>query len=185
MEECGTSALSVVLLQIILLVCQGIEWLKGSDMTLPYVFVADDAFPLRRHIMKPFSHSNYSRREGIFSYSLSRARRTVENSFGILANRFRVFLLPVDLPPSNIETIVLACTSLHNFLRRDHVSHYTPEGCWRSVNRTLFLANGDKLLNYQDYRGWAGMTWPMLGMSVNIIWSTSMVKAQCHGRIDR
>ena len=92
-------------------------------------FVADEAFALRRHIMKPFPHTNQIRREHIFSYRLSRARRTIENAFGILANRFRVFMSPIQLPPSKIDTIVLACTSLHNFLRRDHVTHYTPEGC--------------------------------------------------------
>ncbi|XP_063852072.1 putative nuclease HARBI1 [Scylla paramamosain] len=102
--------------------------LGSSSLPFPYVFVADDAFPLQRHIMKPFSYRSQDTRERIFSYRLSRARRTVENAFGILANRFRVFHSPIDLPPSKIEYIVLACTSLHNFLIRDHVRHYTPEG---------------------------------------------------------
>lgn len=97
----------------------------GSERTLPYVFVADDAFPLKRHIMKPFPHSNQNRSERIFSYRLARARRTVENAFGILANRFRVFLTPINLPPGKVDIIVLACTTLHNYLRRDHVSTYT------------------------------------------------------------
>lgn len=99
--------------------------LPGSERTLPYVFVADDAFPLKRHILKPFPHSNQNRYERIFSYRLSRARRTVENAFGILANRFRVFLTPIQLPLGKVEKIVLACTTLHNYQRRDHVSKYT------------------------------------------------------------
>lgn len=99
--------------------------LPGSDRTLPYVFVADDAFPLQRHIMKPFPHAHQSRTERIFSYRLSRARRTVENAFGMLANRFRVFLTPIHLAPEKVETIVLSCTALHNFLRRDQVAKYT------------------------------------------------------------
>ena len=49
--------------------------LPGSERTLPYVFVADDAFPLKRHILKPFPHSNQDRYERIFSYRLCRARR--------------------------------------------------------------------------------------------------------------
>ena len=101
---------------------------RGSERMLPYVFVADDAFPLQRHIMKPFSHQTQSNEERIFSYRLSRARRTVENAFGILANRFRIFLSPINLSPSKVEMAVLACTALHNFLRRDHVTQYTPEG---------------------------------------------------------
>ncbi|XP_064109861.1 uncharacterized protein LOC135217767 [Macrobrachium nipponense] len=46
---------------------------KGSERRLPCVFVADNAFPLQRHIMKPFSHRTQSNRERNFSYRLSRA----------------------------------------------------------------------------------------------------------------
>lgn len=99
--------------------------LPGSERELPYVFVADDAFPLNHHILKPFPHSNQNRSERIFSYRLSRARRTIENAFGILANRFSVFLTPILLPPEKVDKIVLACTTLHNYQRRDHVSTYT------------------------------------------------------------
>lgn len=98
--------------------------LPGSERTLPYVFVADDASPLKRHIFKPFPHSNQNRYEHIFSYCLAWARHTVENAFGFLANRFRVLLTPIHLPPGKVEKIVLACTTLHNCLRTDHVSIY-------------------------------------------------------------
>ena len=98
--------------------------LPGSEKLLPFVFVADDAFPLQRHIMKPFPHHQQNTGERIFSYRLSRARRTVENAFGMLANRFRIFLSPINLPPDKVEMVVLACTSLHNFLRRDNVNTY-------------------------------------------------------------
>ncbi|XP_066947135.1 uncharacterized protein [Macrobrachium rosenbergii] len=103
---------------------------QGSERMLPYVLVADDAFPMLRHILKPFSHQTQSNEERTFSYRLSRARRTVENAFGILANRFRIFLSPINLSPSKVEMAVLACTALQNFLRRDHVTQYTPEGSW-------------------------------------------------------
>lgn len=99
--------------------------LPGNERTLPYVSVADDAFPLKRHILKPFPHSNQNRSQRIFSYRLSRARRTIENAFGIIANRFCVFLTPIHLPPGKVEKSVLACTTLHNYLCRDHVSTYT------------------------------------------------------------
>ncbi|KAB0803460.1 hypothetical protein PPYR_00430 [Photinus pyralis] len=47
---------------------------------------------------------------------LSRARRIVESSFGILANRFRVLLNPINLSAEKVEKITLACVVLHNFL---------------------------------------------------------------------
>lgn len=103
--------------------------LPHSERILLFVFVADDAFPLQRHIMKPFPHRQQSHKERIFSYRLSRARRVVENAFGILASRFRIFHSPINLHPDKVVSLVLACTCMHNFLRRDQVTQYTqPEG---------------------------------------------------------
>ena len=53
----------------------------------PYAMVADEAFPLRSYIMKPFAQRNLTIQQRKFNYRLSHARRIVENAFGILANR--------------------------------------------------------------------------------------------------
>lgn len=64
------------------------EPLPGSDTDVPYFLVGDDAFPLREWMMKPHSKREMMAAERIFNYRLSRARRIVENAFGILANRY-------------------------------------------------------------------------------------------------
>lgn len=92
------------------------ELLVGTDMTLPYMVVADDAFPLTSNIMKPFSRRSTDISQVIFNYRLSRARRVVENAFGILSAKFRVFRAPIALKLSTTRSIVLACVCLHNFL---------------------------------------------------------------------
>lgn len=104
--------------------------LPGMEQPLPFVIVGDDAFALKRYLMKPFPHQNLSGPARIFNYRLSRARRVVENSFGILSSVFRVFRSPINLNAEKTELIVLASCALHNFLlkRKESRSFYAPPG---------------------------------------------------------
>ena len=54
---------------------------------IPYVMVADEAFPMSKYCLRPYSGTQRTDDELIFSYRLSRARRCVESGFGILAQR--------------------------------------------------------------------------------------------------
>lgn len=92
------------------------EHLPGTNIKVPYVFVGDDAFPLTHRLMKPFPQRGLSVEKRIFNYRLSRARRIVENTFGILTNRFRILQTTINLSPEKAEIISLACCVLHNFL---------------------------------------------------------------------
>lgn len=89
-----------------------------SGLQMPFVILSDDAFPLTEYLLKPFPFRNQNEIQRIFSYRLSRARRTVENAFGILSNKFRVLLAPINLSPDKVEKVVLACVAMHNMLRR-------------------------------------------------------------------
>ena len=59
--------------------------LPGTDKSLPFVIVEDEAFPLKRYIMRPYPGRDLTCIRQIFNYSLSRARIIVENAFGMLA----------------------------------------------------------------------------------------------------
>ncbi len=99
-----------------------------SDCKLPYVFVGDEAFALRRNFMKPYAQKDVNDNEKIiFNYRLSRARRVVENCFGIMASRFRIFHTAINLKLSSIEKAVMACVVLHNYLRVTCPTTYSPD----------------------------------------------------------
>lgn len=67
--------------------------------------------------MRPYSGRNLKIKKKFFNYRLSRARRVIENSFGILASRWRIFRKPICLHPKNVDTIVMVTMCLHNFLK--------------------------------------------------------------------
>ncbi|XP_046407497.1 protein ALP1-like [Ischnura elegans] len=102
--------------------------LPGRQRDTPYVIVGDDAFPLQPYLMKPYPERGLSQSQRVFNYRLSRARRVVENAFGILSNRFRIFLSPINLSVEKVEKITLACLALHNFLRTKKDTSYVCSG---------------------------------------------------------
>ena len=73
---------------------------------MSYVFLADDAFPLGKHCLKPYSQNGLTPIKRIFIYCLLRVRRVTENAFGILTNRLRVFTTRTCLDPDKATIII-------------------------------------------------------------------------------
>jgi len=65
-------------------------------------------FPLNSYIVKPYSCRGINQTECLFNYRLSRARRVVENAFGILSIEFRLLRAPIALQTASVHCIVLA-----------------------------------------------------------------------------
>ena len=67
--------------------------------------------------MKPYGQRELNRSQRIFNYRLSRARRIIENAFGIMASRWRVLLTTMCQGSDVVRTIVETCVVLHNLMR--------------------------------------------------------------------
>uniref|UniRef100_A0A8C5EMV6 Zgc:194221 n=1 Tax=Gouania willdenowi TaxID=441366 RepID=A0A8C5EMV6_GOUWI len=80
-------------------------------------FFADEAFPLRKNLMRPFPGCNIPREQKIFNYRLSRARMVVEDAFGILSSQWRMYRRAMEVRVDVAEKCVKATCVLHNFLR--------------------------------------------------------------------
>ena len=109
---------------------------------MPHVILGDEAFPLKRYLMRPYSGKelvyNYrlcrARRmvenvsypgknlddaKRVYNYRLCWARRMVENVFGILTARWRIFRKKITLfLPENVNAVLKATCALHNYMQR-------------------------------------------------------------------
>lgn len=88
----------------------------GGPM-IPHYAIGDEAFPLHENIMRPYPGLNLTPQQTHFNYRISRARMTIEISFGILTSRWRILRKNIDMMPKNAEKVVLGCLILHNFMR--------------------------------------------------------------------
>jgi len=91
--------------------------LPNTDIVVPFSIVGDEGFPLKSYLMRPYARRNLQGNEQrIFNYRLSRARRIVENAFGILAARWKILKKPISVKLQTTETILQAITCLHNYI---------------------------------------------------------------------
>ena len=85
----------------------------GADGKLyPY------AFQMTTFMLKPYPKLAGDVENRIFNYRLSRARRVIENSFGIAAARFRIFRRPIIASINTVFMVIKAVVALHNYLMK-------------------------------------------------------------------
>jgi len=144
--------------------------LPGQNEPCPHVLVGDEAFALKPYRMRPFPYkqSRTDRSKENFNTRLCRARRVVENAFGILAQKWRIFLRPIETKVEKTILIVKTACILHNFLRtgrndqEDFDLHATEfeENIGRAFNNiqrnprratNIAFATREKFVNYFNY----------------------------------
>lgn len=82
---------------------------RGFDLPrreLPFLFVGDEAYPLKGNLMTPYPRKTITPEKWVFNYRLSRAQRVVECAFGMLTKTFLFFLKTnILLPP--VKVVIL------------------------------------------------------------------------------
>lgn len=132
------------------------EKLTERGPELPYVMVGDEAFALSSSMMKPYPRRNcLNLKERVFNYRLSRARRIVETSFGILSAVWRIFKSPLRTNLATTIQVIKACVCLHNFIlkfdpNRERIinmsnSAEARENCFETIPASL-RNNGENLV---------------------------------------
>lgn len=114
------------------------ESVYGSDFAVPYCILGDAAFPLTSYLTVPYGGRNLSEDQQFFNKEHAKGRVQVEDSFGILSARWRVFLKRMTLIPKNADKVICACVLLHNFILSFSDNNYVPE---QFVDR--YMDNGD------------------------------------------
>lgn len=94
----------------------------SENRNLPFVLVGDEAFALRKYMMRPFPRKSLTNEKRIFNYRLSRARRTIESIFGILASRWRIFRKPIIASLPTVDNIIKATICLHNYIMKEELN---------------------------------------------------------------
>jgi len=81
--------------------------LPGINNEAPYVILGDEAFPLKEYLMRPYPGKQLDdSSKRIYNYRHCRGRRVVENTFGILTQKFRIYNQRIQAKPENADNII-------------------------------------------------------------------------------
>lgn len=86
---------------------------------MPHVFVGDEAFPLKKNLMRPFAKSKGTKPlpigQSVFNNRLARAQSVVERAFKMMTAQWQIYRRVLDVDPETACWIIKATVALHNF----------------------------------------------------------------------
>ena len=120
-----------------------------------YFVVSDAAYILTETLLTPYKGSQRMNEDKYaFNFYLSQLRIRIEQSFGMMVEKWRILLSPLPRSLKVSSKIIMACARLHNFCINERVAtNCEPEICLRHV----FTQRGEKCgYIYSDTRHYFG-----------------------------
>jgi len=105
------------------------QYLPDTNEKLPLVIIGDEGFPLKKYLLRPYPGPQMykDQKKKNFNDRLSRARKVVEDAFGQLTAKFRIYCRRLNALPRNADTIVMTTCILHNFIKTGSTEVHTKE----------------------------------------------------------
>ena len=117
----------------------------GKEIAMPIVLLGDAAHPLKTWLFKPYTdRANLTAAKRVVNYRLSRARMTIESTFGRLAGRWQCLQKRQDVSVDFASTVVTACTSMYNLCEKRHEGYMDEEGEEEHEERDDRDGNGEE-----------------------------------------
>ena len=91
---------------------------------LPFYFLGKAIFPMKIWLIRPYPGKMLQEDQSVYNYRHARPRRVIENAFGILVERWRIFNVSINTSIENVEKYVKAAVVLHNYLRQTENAVY-------------------------------------------------------------
>ncbi|KPJ00652.1 PREDICTED: uncharacterized protein LOC106123115 isoform X2 [Papilio xuthus] len=91
--------------------------LPGCDLTLPHVLLGNAGYPLKTYLLRPYPSLKADNGKKTFNGRLLRARGTIDFAFGILTDKWRIFLKSLETNTNHAAQIIKVACLLHNIVR--------------------------------------------------------------------
>lgn len=107
---------------------------------VPFVFIGDEAFPLSYNLLRPYPRDQLDPSRRIFNYRLSRARRIIEATFGVLKRKWYVYHKDFECQVATVDKVVKATCVLHNYLIENNPDYLDQNNSDPPTNDSLVLS---------------------------------------------
>jgi hypothetical protein len=81
-----------------------------------FMLLLINAYTLSEHLLIPYCRvEKNDKSKDVCSFYISQLRIHIEQAFGLLVSKWRIFKKPIDLKLYRVQRVVFACSQLHNF----------------------------------------------------------------------